>query len=687
MNHFVRTWSGLGLSLVVSTTVMTATAAEPAASAPAATPRLVTLEDIGAIKWPGAPRVSPDGRLVTYAVDDQVFVVPIAGGTPRAVTSAGSKASDPRWSRDGKALFFLSDRAGKKYQVWKLPIDTFGEAQQLSDFDRGIEALNLSPDESQVLLTIRGKYEPPGKQTEGEEGGDAKTEKKPEPFVIDRLHFKEDAADGYITGDRAEHLYVYDFRTRALKQITTGAYSESEAAWSPDGRRIVFASNREPDPDASYKADLWIVDANNTDGGQSLVRLTNDDWTKSAPAWSPDGRTIAYIAAEDGVYGIQHVALVPAAGGTPKVMTLQLDRWVNDFRFSADGQWIYFVYEELGGAHLARVRLNDGDNDGKIEKLVEGERQISAFDVSRSGAVAARIELMNDPAEIYSVVKGRVTKLTGINDAFLATVVRGAKESVEFASPDGTRIQAFVTKPPGFAPGRKYPTMLHIHGGPVGQFAYGYDFPNQYLAAHGYVVVEPNPRGSTGRGQQFIRAIYQAWGITDFEDLIASVDYTIAQGYSDADRLAVYGYSYGGYMTNWVVARSNRFKAAASGAGHSLIYANYGHDIYQKWYNWELGVPWENEEKYARLSPLKHAGNVTTPTIFLGGRDDWNVPVLNAELFYQSLKKRGIDTRLVVYPDTHHGGWSEDFEKDRLLRIREWFDKYLQPGPAQAQAQ
>ena len=582
MKHPMRALPVLVISLAASATVVTAAlGAEPGTPAPAATPRLVTLDDIGAIKWPGAPRVSPDGRQVVYSVDDQVFVVPADGGTPRAVTSAGSKASDPQWSRDGKALFFLSDRADKKYQAWQLPLDTFGEAQQLSDFDRGIETLNLSPDESQLLLTIQGKYQPPqadkDKENEGQ-GAAAKPEKKPEPFVIDRLHFKEDAADGYITGDRAEHLYLYDFRTKALKQITTGKYSESEGAWSPDGRRIVFASNRDPDPDVSYKADLWIVDANNTDGGQSLTRLTNDDWSKSAPAWSPDGRSIAYVTAEDGVYGIQHVAIVPAAGGAPKVLTRELDRWVNDFRFSSDGQWIYLVYEQLGGAHLARVRLSDG----KLEKLLEGERQISAFDVSRSGAVAARLELMNDPAEIYSLVKGRVTKLTGINDTFLGTVARGSKESVEFASPDGTRIQAFVTRPPGFTPGRKYPTMLHIHGGPVGQFAYGYDFSNQYLAANGYVVVEPNPRGSTGRGQQFIRAIYQAWGITDFDDLMASVDHAIAQGYADPQRLSVYGYSYGGYMTNWVIARSNRFKAAASGAGHSLIYANYGHDIYQK---------------------------------------------------------------------------------------------------------
>jgi dipeptidyl aminopeptidase/acylaminoacyl peptidase len=190
-------------------------------------------------------------------------------------------------------------------------------------------------------------------------------------------------------------------------------------------------------------------------------------------------------------------------------------------------------------------------------------------------------------------------------------------------------------------------------------------------------VVEPNPRGSTGRGRDFVRAIYRTWGITDYDDVIAAVDHAVAAGYADPDRLAVFGYSYGGYMTNTVITRTDRFKAAASGAGHSLIVANYGHDIYQKWYNWELGVPWENREKYDALSPLLQAGKVTTPTIFLGGREDWNVPVLNAELFYQSLRRRGIDTQLVVYPDTHHGDWSAEFEKDYAERVLGWFDKYL----------
>ncbi len=634
-----------------------------ATEAPA--PRLVTLDDLEQIQSPESPALSRDGRQIAYVLEDQVYVVPITGGAPRAVTAAGSAAWDPHWSADGRALYFLSDRSGSN-QLWKLPLDSFGDASAVTSFEQGIDSLDFSRDESKLLLRFtEASLQKP-------EAGKAGKEPAPQPFVITRLEFKEDAGKGYLSGDRAEHLFAYHLASGKLTQLTSGGYTESEADWSPDGRNIVFSSNREAEPDASYRSDLWLVAADNSDRGQALIRLTNDERVKSDPAWSPDGQWIAFLSAEDGVYASPQLALISASGGAVRYLT-DVELWINSFRYSPDGEWIYFVYEFEGGTRLARVR----PRDGRQESLLAGDRQISAIDVAAGGAIAARIENANHGPELYSLTRGRLQRLTQINDAFLKSVATGSKEKVSFKSADGTVVEAFVTKPPGFDPSRKYPTILHIHGGPVGQVAWGYDFRAQYFAANGYVFVEPNPRGSTGRGQAFVRGIYLTWGITDYDDVIAAVDYVVAQGSADPERLAVTGYSYGGYMTNVVITRTGRFKAAASGAGHSLIYANYGHDIYQKWYNWELGVPWENREKYDRLSPLLQAGQVTTPTIFLGGRDDWNVPVLNAELFYQSLRKRGIDTQLVVYPDSHHGGWIPEFQKDYLLRVRQWFDQHL----------
>jgi dipeptidyl aminopeptidase/acylaminoacyl peptidase len=632
------------------------------AATAATPPRALTLEDSEAVRSPDGPVISRDGKLVAYVVDEQVFVVPVAGGEPRAVTAKGTSAWSPYWSKDGKSLYFLSSRT-QSSQLWKLSLDAFGEAQPVTELAQGVSRLNFSPDESKLLLRF----------TDAELAAkDAKPDEETrQPFVITRLQFKEDAGQGYLTGELAEHLHVLDVASGKLTRLTSGPYTEEDAAWAPDGQRIVFASNREADPDESYKTDLWLVPA----AGGELTRLTNDDRVKGSPAFSPDGRVIAFLTAEDGVYGAPQVAVIPAAGGEARILTAALDRWVDGLAFSADGQWIYFGYEQLGGTRIARVR----PAGGPIEPVVEGDELMGSADFAKDGTVVADAQTGNRGPELFAFRGKRRTQLTHLNDAFFAEVAVGQKESVSFRAPDGTEVQAFVTKPPGFLAGRRYPAILHIHGGPVGQYGWGFAFKPQYFAARGYVVIQPNPRGSTGRGQDFVRAIYRTWGITDYDDLIAAVDHVIAQGYVDRERLAVTGYSYGGYMTNTVITRTGRFKAAATGAGHSFIAANYGHDIYQKWYNWELGVPWVNREKYDRLSPLLKAGEVTTPTIFLGGREDWNVPLLNAELFYQALRKRGVPTELVAYPGMHHGGWDPEFERDYLERVVAWFDKYLKP--------
>lgn len=627
--------------------------------------RPIALGDIGAIIDVASPQISPDGRWIAYESADRIHIVPVPVGPARPVTTAGSAATDPHWSADGKSLYFLSDRSGSS-QLWKLGLQELGEAVQVTELDFPVDTIRLSPDETQLLLPL---------EASAAEAAPGETRK---PWVIDRLQFKEDADDGYITGDPPGHLQVYDLESRKLRPVTAGDYSESEAAWSPDGREIVFVSNREADPDVSYRTDIWRIASNGAGDLATPLRVTDDEHTKQAPAWSPDGKSIAYIDAEDGVYGLQHIAIVPATGGEPRILTAALDRWVGSFRFSGDGRWIYFRYDDAGGVSLARVNVQRGN----IETLIEGERVVGAFSVAASGAVAVSMNTANDAADIYVLQSAKLRRLTETNSAFFGQVSLGNKSKLEFASPDGTRVEAFLTTPPGYVEGRRYPAVLNIHGGPVGQFAWGYDFGAQFLAANGYAVIEPNPRGSTGQGQAFIRGIYRNWGITDYDDVIAAVDHAMSLGIADPERLAVTGYSYGGYMTNVVITRTARFRAAASGAGHSLIIANYGHDIYQKWYNWELGVPWENRDLYDRMSPLLQAGNVQTPTIFLGGREDWNVPVLNAELFYQSLRQRGIPTQLVVYPDTHHGGWDEAYEKDFNSRIVDWFDNYVKmSGP------
>jgi dipeptidyl aminopeptidase/acylaminoacyl peptidase len=618
--------------------------------------RPISIDDFSKIVEVGAPVLSPDGKQIAYTADEHVFVVAVSDGAARAVSSAVSSASDPAWSTDGRWLYFLSDRSGSS-QLWKLPMDVAGEAIQVTALDFALEDINFSPDQDRLLIERSLPHE-----GADEEGVDS-------PWVIDRLQFKEDADDGYITGDLPAHLYIYDLDAKSLNPITTGPYEEREAAWSPDGKSVVFVSNREENPDADYSSDIWwtLADALN----DSPTRLTDNDHTKQQPAWSPDGNWIAYITAVDGVYGIQQLALVPASGGKPKVLTQDLDRWINEFRFSEDGRRIWFLYEEWGSTNLARVDLKSG----KIETVLAEERVVTAFDIDSKGNIAARITGMEDAGDIWFGTGKSMSRLTNTNEALFASLDLGDKVKVKFSSPDGTAVEALITRPAGAS--KALPAVLDIHGGPVSQFTYGFDFAAQFLAANGYVVIQPNPRGSTGSGQSFINAIHGAWGVVDYDDVIAAVDHAVPLGYADPQRLAVTGYSYGGYMTNVVITNTQRFKAAASGAGHSHIVANYGHDIYQKWYHWELGEPWENPQGYERMSPLLRADKVTTPTIFLGGREDWNVPVLSAELFYQMLRRRGIPSRLVVYPDSHHSDWREEFSKDYLQRMVAWFDQYV----------
>jgi len=625
-------------------------------------PQPITLDDYGSLKSVGSPALSPDGRLVAFTLDDSVHVVPFGGGDSRAVTVATSSASSPTWASDGQSLYFLSDRGGKS-QLWELPVASFGEAVQVTNFERGVDSLVFSPDQLQLLLRL------------GEEKEEKDADAPKEPFVITRRQFKEDADEGYLTELPDEHLYRLDLASGELAAVTSGEYTESDGAWSADGRRVAFVSNREVDPDLSYRTDVWIVDVAAEGDMSALERVTDDERVARDPAFSPDGRWLAWLSAKDGVYGIPELMIRPAGGGEIRNLSTELDRWISGFRFSEDGDRVYVRFDNRGGVHLASISTRDG----RIERLVEGDRVVSGFDVDRRGNVALRVTNENDAADIYARRRGRLEALTGVNDEFFTSRRLGEKSKVSYTVADGTEVESFVTLPPDYDPGRRYPAVLKIHGGPVGQFSWGFDFGTQYLAANGYVVLEPNPRGSTGHGQAFVEAIYRTWGITDYPDVIGAVDYAIDAGLADAERLFVTGYSYGGYMTNIVITETDRFAAAASGAGHAHLIANYGHDIYQKWYNWEFGPPTESPELYDRLSPLLRADRVTTPTIFLGGREDWNVPVLSAELFYQTLKTLGVDTKLVVYPDSHHGGWDERYEKDYLERVVAWFDNY-DPG-------
>jgi len=408
------------------------------------------------------------------------------------------------------------------------------------------------------------------------------------------------------------------------------------------------------------------------------------EWESRAPSWSPDGNLVAYMQGGPDqliYYAGQKVSVVAAAGGPARVLTASLDRNPLSPTFSSDGASVLFLLEDDRVYHLARVPAAGGP----VERLVEGRRTINDFSVGPAGKIAALSSTPATPPEIYAVEGKELRQITHQNDAWLASVRLSPVEEIAFKSKDGTEIHGFLVKPADYQPGVRYPTILRIHGGPVSQYFNDFDSDWQILASAGYVVVAANPRGSSGRGEKFSTAIWAAWGQKDGEDVLGAVDYAVAQGIADPARLGVGGWSYGGILTNEVIARDHRFKAATSGAGQGNAIAGYGTDQYIREYEAELGQPWKKPDVWRRVSyPFFHADRIVTPTLFLCGDEDFNVPLLNSEQMYQALRSLGRQTQLVIYPGEPHGLKRPSHVRDRLERYLAWYGKYLAPTQGSA---
>lgn len=640
--------------------------------------RPLTVDDQFSIKDVGSPRVSPDGKWVAYTVrttslkegkhETRIWMKSTDGGDAIPMTAKGYSASSPQWSPDGRYLTFLaSKKEDEKTQVWTLNLKG-GDSQQLTHVKQGVSGYEWSPDASSLALLIRD----PEKDVD-EDG----KKKDPEPYVIDRLQFKRDYA-GYLDR-RRHHIYVYHIARDSLRQITSGDYEDSDPAWSPDGKRIAFVSNRSDWPDSNSNTDIWIVSAGNTDKGQTLKQVTTNPGSDDSPAWSPDGKSLAYITVTEPDliwYATNKVAVKPVDGGEPNLLTASLDRNSYSPQFTADGKHITFLFENSAEENLARI-----GRDGRgFKKLIKGKRAVYRYSRSKSGNVyAALISEPQRPGEVYLYRDGRTEAFSHVNDDFLSGIKLADVENIHFKSKDGTEIEGFLYKPVGYVEGIKYPTLLRIHGGPVAQFDFGFRFAPQLFAANGYAVVQVNPRGSSGYGQDFSKAIWADWGHKDYQDVMAGVDHAIDMGIADPEKLGVGGWSYGGILTDHVITQTNRFKGAITGASEVLYVANYGHDQYQLQWEKELGLPWkpENRKKWEAISPFNEVEKIQTPTLIMGGDVDWNVPIQNGEQLYQALKRLGRTTKLVVYPGEHHGISRPSFQKDRYERYLDWYDTYV----------
>ncbi|MEE9117755.1 MAG: S9 family peptidase, partial [Calditrichia bacterium] len=542
--------------------------------------RPITIDDNFKLKRVGSPQLSPDSKWVAFTASStnlekneprtRIWKISVEGGEAIPMTAEDSSSSLPKWSPDGKYFSFLSARNKGKTQVWVLN-NLGGEAIKLTDIKQGVKDYAWSPDGKRILLTITD----PGPDDLVE---DKDKKKKKRPWVVDRIQFKEDDA-GYLDNRRA-HLYTFNMGDKKVTQITSGNFDDSDPAWSPDGKSIAFVSNRTDNPDTNENSDIWIVSADNTDKGKTLLQLTKNKDTDSSPVWSPDGKSIAYITipynGKFSGFNTSYIALISSKGITPKALTLNLDRNVASLQFTPDGKTITFLLEDSGENNLASIDINSKN----LNRLIKGRNIVSRYHLGRKGTITALITNPYFPAEIFMLENMELRKLTSVNDPLMSELKLAEVENIHYKSKDGTEIEAFVYKPIGFNPNFKYPTILAPHGGPMEQYTYEFDFEYQLWAANGYLVVAPNPRGSTGYGREFTQAIYAKWGKKDFEDVIAGVDYVIEKGYADPERLCVGGWSYGGVMTNYVITQSQRFKGAVSGASIAFYRANYGHDIY-----------------------------------------------------------------------------------------------------------
>ncbi|MGA8938217.1 MAG: S9 family peptidase [Acidobacteriaceae bacterium] len=646
----------------------------------------VTPDDLVKMARVGAPQVSPDGMWVAYTVsrvdakDDkngsQLWMVSWDGKQDLQLTYGKDGVGDPQWSPDGKWLAFTSGReaegkgAAKGEQVWVLD-RRGGEAHQLTNVKQQMEGYKWSPDSKTLLLTLQEREEP--LETKGKPT-------PPKPIVIDRYHYKEDRV-GFLT-DKEPHLYLFDVATKKLSKLTDGpvdghgSYGEESGEWSPDGTMVAFVSNQSaPDPDRVANPDVFVVDAK---AGATPRKLTTFLGTDSGPlAWTRDSKEIVYrqgTVPHYSIYDLRQMAIIPAAGGEPRMLAPKLDAWVGAPVLAPGGRAVLTEIPVDREQWIGEIPL---DGSGKVRRLTEGSGSAMGLNEA-AGHVALLWSTDEAPAEIYALDGGKLRRLTGQNDSLMATLDVAPTENLEAKTKDGNDVHGLLTMPVGYVAGTKAPMILFIHGGPTAQDQHGFDMTRQMFAAHGYAVLQVNYRGGTGRGQAYSMAINADWGDKEVIDLLAMTDAAIATGKINGDEMGVGGWSYGGILTDYTIASTDRFKAATAGAGMGNLLGFYGIDQYILQYQDELGPPWKNLALYVKLSyPFLHADRIKTPTLFMGGDKDFNVPVEGGEQMYQALRAVGTPAELIVYPGQFHGFSRPSFIKDRYNYWFDWYDKYV----------
>lgn len=663
--------------------------------------RPAAAEDLLRLRFAADPQISPDGRWIAYsltyiepesrAYKTELWLTGTDGGRNYRIAREAAK---PAWSPDGKRLAFVSERSGTK-QVWVME-DGLGEAEQLTTQRYGASEPSWSPDGSKILfLSPVGREDNPDilrREMTKEEKEKENRERQDRPYAAERLRYKMD--DAGLLPPRSAQLWIIDVSTKEITQITGGEGDVKTPVWSPDGRQIAFTGNRLADPDRRpMVSDLYVVPAA---GGEAL-RLTQSGGAAQTPAWSPDGREIAFLWNDlsHRLATLPKLCSVRPDGSAARYLApgqeLSLGVSANsDSRYgvsqpapvwAADGH-IYALASTEGRTNIYRVPENGGEFV-PVSRLKGAVYAFSLERTGRKGVLAAGDPL--SPGEIFSldVPDGAAVCRTEINTAFLSGLELSAPEAFDCMSADGQRIQGWVMPPAGCRPGRKYPAVLEIHGGPHTMFGEAFFFEFQYICSQGYAVIYANPRGSHGYGQEFVRACCGDYGGMDYTDLMAATDCAIRRYlFIDPDRLGVTGGSYGGFMTNWIVTRTDRFRAAVTQRSISNWVGFAGSsDIGFFFAEEELGgTPWDDPEKMARFSPLSYVRNITTPLLIIHSEQDLRCPIEQAEQLYAALRRLDKTVRFLRFPGASHElsrSGKPPLRVERLKAIADWFGQHL----------
>ena len=655
----------------------------PGSSISAQAKRPLRSTDLYHLKDVRDPQISPDGGWVAYTVstvdsakdksDSDIWMTSWDGATTIRLTSSPESESSARFSPDGRYLAFLSGRQeGKGAQIWLLD-RRGGEAQRVTQLKGGVSGFAWSPDSKRMVLVV-------DEETDSIARKDTAEHKTPKPIVIDRYNFKRDIA-GYL-GTKRSHLSLFDVATRKTETLTSGLDDDDAPSWSPDGRMIAFVRGPVPEPDRARDDDIFVIEARAGAQPKQLTDFVGSDGGR--PAWSPDGKSIAFFRGDEPkyqAYNLNKLAIVPSDGSAPaRVLTAALDRAVSGAQFSADGKSVYVLLADDREQQLARVNVASG----AVERVITGKRVVSSYAID-GDKIALLTSTPERSAEVYAWDKGSLRQLSHQNDSLFAQLQLGTTEGFSSKSKDGTEVHGVLVKPAN-APAGRLPLILYIHGGPNGQDSYSFSFDREFFAANGYAVLSVNYRGSSGRGSAYQKAIFADWGDKEVIDLIGAVDEAVRSGVADGDRLGIGGWSYGGILTDYTIATTPRFKAAVAGAGSALQLSMYGTDQYITQYNQEIGPPWKNQELWIKISyPFFHADRIKTPTLFMGGSADFNVPIIGGEQMYEALRSLGVPTELVIYPGQFHGLSLPSYRKDRIERYLAWYDRFLK-GPTTVQA-